>query len=322
MLVASFFIGSSTAPADRKLAWGAMLVLAGAAIGSAVWFVIIQRWIIGAFCPYCMATHGVGVVLGAMVFWQASKQRLNRLRSVIGAALVGLSLAAVLATTQWALKPPPFYRAGAAPDRTPLIDPRAVPLVGSPDAPSLVTLLFDYNCPHCQMIHGILDDVIRRYDGKIAFVLCPSPMNNRCNPYVSRDLAEFRESCELAKLALSIWVADRKAFTAFEQWWFSPEPDQRWRPRALQDARAKAIELVGESRLDAAAADPWIAGYMQSGIQLFGHTIHPAQGGSAVPKLVYGSRWVTPELHDAGDLVSILRDSLGIPTPQSSDATH
>jgi hypothetical protein len=37
--------------------------------------------------------------------------------------------------------------------------------------------------------------------------------------------------------------------------------------------------------------------------------------GNAVPKLVFGSRWVIPEVYDADDLVSILQDSLAVPKP-------
>src|SRR5689334_20022043 len=50
MLVASFFIGPRVAAPDRRLAWGAMLLLVGAAVGSALWFIIVQKWLVGAFC--------------------------------------------------------------------------------------------------------------------------------------------------------------------------------------------------------------------------------------------------------------------------------
>src|ERR1019366_1386851 len=48
MLVASLFIGPGTEMQVRRLAWRAMLVLVGAAAGSAVWFIIVQKWIIGS----------------------------------------------------------------------------------------------------------------------------------------------------------------------------------------------------------------------------------------------------------------------------------
>jgi hypothetical protein len=91
---------------------------------------------------------------------------------------------------------------------------------------------------------------------------------------------------------------------------FSLESGDRWRPRSLEAARAKAVELVGQAKFDAASTDPWIDRYLQMSIRIYGDT-----GGTAIPKLVFGSRWVTPEQHDADDLVLILRDSLAVPGP-------
>ena len=76
MLMASLFIGPSTEVSVRRLAWRAMLVLVGAAAGSAVWFIIVQKWAIGAFCPYCMTAHITGLVLAALTIWQVPRQRI------------------------------------------------------------------------------------------------------------------------------------------------------------------------------------------------------------------------------------------------------
>jgi hypothetical protein len=94
---------------------------------------------------------------------------------------------------------------------------------------------------------------------------------------------------------------------------FSFESGDRWRPRTLDDARAKAAELVGREKLEAALNDPWIDHYLQSCIRVYGNTI---QGGNnAVPKLVFGSRWIIPQLNAPQDVVAILHDSLGVPRP-------
>ena len=82
ILVASLFIGPATAAPDRRLAWGAMLILAGAVAGSAVWFTIVQTWIVGVFCPYCLATHIAGLLLAALVIWKAPNQFDNDLIDV------------------------------------------------------------------------------------------------------------------------------------------------------------------------------------------------------------------------------------------------
>jgi uncharacterized membrane protein/protein-disulfide isomerase len=331
MLVASLFIGPVTEAPVRRLAWRAMLVLTGAVAGSAVWFIIVQRWIVGAFCPYCMATHTTGLLLAALVSWKAPRQfdddstapvqdisttvprRVIGRLPAIGFASIGLVLAGIMAACQIHFVPPAVYRGGELQNNLPALDPHAVPLVGSPEAPYVVTLLFDYKCPHCQQLHLMLDEAVRRYGGKLAFALCPTPLNSQCNPYVPRDVDEFKDSCELAKVGLAVWVAKREVFPAFNRWMFSFESGDRWQPRTLDAARAKAIELVGQAKFDAALADPWTDRYMQTSIRIYGETIQ--NGNHAVPKLVFGSRWVIPEPNDADDLVLILHDKLAVPKP-------
>ncbi len=341
MLVASFFIGPATATRVRLLAWGAMLIIVGAAAGSGVWFTIVQKWVIGAFCPYCMATHITGLLLAVLVIWRASIQfdddstdvtltnpappdiratvpvqdvspAASR-RIIVLLTAIGLALAGILAACQVVITVPPVYLGGESQDNLTAIDPHAVPLVGSPDAPYVVTLLFDYTCPHCQRMHFMLDETIRRYGGKLAFALCPAPLDSQCNPYITKDVDEFKDSCELVKIGLAVWVAQREAFPAFERWMFTFESGDRWRQRSLDDAMTKAVELVGRAKFDAAWADPWIDRHMQASIRIYSQTIQSGHGG--VPKLVFGSRWVIPEPYSTDDLVLILRDSLAVPGP-------
>jgi len=236
---------------------------------------------------------------------------MGRLPSM-GMALVGLGLAGLLAACQIGLAPRGTYAVGQAQSRVHSLDPHAVPLVGSPDAPYVLNLLFDYKCPHCQKTHAMLEQAIGRYDGKLAFALCPAPLNPRCNPYVTRDVEAFKDSCELVKIGLAVWLSNREAFATFDRWMFSADEGRLWRPRGLDAAMAKAVDLVGRSKLEIAMADPWIDRFMQSSVEVFGNTI---EGGNAVPKLVYGSKWVTPEPNDVDDLVSILHGSLGVPLP-------
>lgn len=312
MLVASLSIGPATAAPVRRLAWGAMLVLVGAAAGSAVWFTILQKWEIGAFCPYCTAAHIIGLLLAVLVIQRAFGRVMGRL-STIGLSLVGLVFAGGLAACQVIVTPPPVYLAGQSQGNLPALDGCAGPTVGSPDAPHVITLLFDYTCPHCQRIHFMLNEVVRRYGGELAFALRPSPLDRQCNPYITRDVKEFKDSCELAKVGLAVWVAQRGVFGAFEDWMFSFDSGDRWRPRKLDAAKAKAIELVGHAEFEAAWADPWVDKYLESSIEIYGRTLQNGHGG--LPKLVFGSRWVIPQPYDVDDLVSILRDSLAVPGP-------
>ncbi len=351
MLVASLFIGPRTETSVRRLAWRALLVLVGAAAGSAVWFIIVQKWAIGAFCPYCMTAHITGLLLAALILWRTPTQMedglietksSNRGRSVAESEtekskeatfrsasafrisdffrvsafgfriwiFPGVVVAGIVAICQVAFKPPPVSRGGETQTKLPTLDPHAVPLVGSPDAPYVVKLLFDYECPHCQQLHFMLNEAVRRFDGKMAFALCPTPLNTNCNPYIPRNVEQFKDSCELAKVGLAVWVARREALPAFDGWMFSFESGDRWQPRSLDAAKAKAIELVGQAKFDAARTNTWIDWYLQVSTRLFGDT-----GSNAVPKLVFGSRWVIPEPYDADGLVTILQDRLAVPRP-------
>lgn len=316
MLVATLYIGPAIEAPIQRIAWSLMLILAGAIAGSAIWFTIIQKWIIGDFCPYCITTHVTGMFLAALIIWRATSDspgNIIRPRPAMGLTLSGLVLAGILAVCQAVSTPSAVYSDGESQDYLSAIDYRAVPMVGSPDAPYVVTLLFDYQCSHCQQIHFMLDETIRRYAGKLAFVLCPAPLNTQCNPYIPRDVDEFKNSCELAKIGLTVWVAKHEVFPDFENWMFTFESGDRWRPRSLETARAKAVELVGQSKFDAAWTDPWIGQYLQTSIRLYGQTIQNGRGG--IPKMIFGSRWVIPEPYDADDLFMILQKNLAVPRP-------
>ena len=93
---------------------------------------------------------------------------------------------------------------------------------------------------------------------------------------------------------------------------FSFESGDRWKPRSPEATKAKAIELLGDKEFEAALSDSWIDEYLASSVEIYGKTIQSGKGGG-VPRLVYGSRWVTPEPYSADDLITILQDSLEVP---------
>lgn len=338
ILVASLFIGPTTEIQVRRIAWRAMLILIGSIAGSAVWFTIIQKWVIGDFCLYCMTTHITGLLLAAIVIWRAMKEFGNNSNQipltnptivrdvsttapkciidpfpVMRFALIGVAFAGIMAAFQIGFSTATVYREGKSQNNLPSIDYHSAPVIGSPDAPYIVTLLFDYQCSHCQRIHLILDEAIRRFNGKLAFALCPTPLNSQCNPYISGDSDNFKNSCELAKIGLAVWLANRETFSSFDNWMFAFDSGDRWYPRSLESARAKAVQLIGQANFDAAWTDPWIGQYIQTSIRIYGKTIQNGNGG--VPKLIFGSRWVIPKPNNADDLVKILQNYLNVPKP-------
>ena len=328
LLVAGFFTGPAAELPVRRMAWGTMLIMAGAVAGSAMWFTVVQKWIIGAFCPYCLAAHITGMLLAVLIIWRsvraadhggrqddhpASGKRLFRPVQVTGLVLAGIFAAGLLAVTQVITAPAAVYSDGVSQENAPEVDYHAVPMTGSPDAPFVVTLLFDYQCTHCQQLHFLLDEAVQLYGGRLAIMLCPAPLDPGCNSFIPPGRDEFRNSCELARISLAVWRAGREVFPEFENWMFTFETGDRWHPRSPEAARAKAVELVGRDKFDAALSDPWIETYLQTSIGIFGRTIQNGKGG--IPKLIYGPRWVTPESFSPGDLVMILQKSLMVPEP-------
>lgn len=316
MLVANLFIGRSSEAPLRNLAWSVMLILAGSIAGSAIWFTILQKWVIGDFCPYCMTAHVTGLLLAALVIWRAIKylpgQNIRPL-AVLVRILIGLVIAGLLVISQVIFTSRTPYNDGESEETVTAIDYNNVPMVGVSDAPYIVSLLFDYQCTHCQKLHFMLAEAVSMYSGKLAFALCPAPLNTKCNPYIPRDVDQFMNSCELAKIGMAVWLADREIFPAFQNWMFTFESGDSWHPRSLETARAKAVELVGQEQFDAAWSDPWIGQYMQTCIRIYGQTIRNGRGG--IPKLIFGSRWVVPEPNNADDLFMILQKSLAVPIP-------
>lgn len=227
----------------------------------------------------------------------------------MGSVLIGVVAAGLLAASQ-VMFSPAIYRKGDAQGTVQGLDPRQVPMLGSPAAKYVVTLSFDYNCSHCQQVHFLLEEVVRRYGGQVAFALCPAPLDPACNPYIPQAVPAFASSCELARIALAVWVAKREAFPGFDQWMFSLESGDRWRPRTIEAAKARAIELVGRAKFEAAWSNPWVDQYLQASVQIFGHA-----GAGAVPKLAFGPHWVTPEPDGADDLMEVLQDALLLPKP-------
>lgn len=341
LLAALFFIGPGTEKPVRLLAWKVLVVLAGAILGSAVWLTVIQKWFIGAFCPYCMSTHITGVVISVLILIRALKEleaneepekqakpaqfkepevktkkqpvRLLKSKQVIDFLFIGLLLSGVLAVAQVTVKPTTQFNSGETPESLPKVNVQGAPIIGPRDAEHTLFLLFDYNCAHCQKIHFMVQEMVDRYKGKLAVVLCPTPLNTQCNSYVPKDVKAFSTSCELTRIGLAVWRAKPSAFNDFEQFMFTFETGSRWESRTPEAARGKAIELVGQPAFESALKDSWIDGYIESCVQLFGHTMQGGKGG--IPKLVYGSRWVIPQPENTDNLMDIVQTSFSLQKP-------
>lgn len=281
----------------------ATLVLAGAIAGSAIWFIWLQKNMIRSFCPYCMTAHVCGLILLCLLLAGSRQKFIAR----ILCTLAGLALAGCLAGVQLATTPRTAYERGFIPEALPVPPYEEMPLIGSPQAEDVVTLMFDYRCSHCRKIHSLLGEVAGLLDGKVAFSVVPVPLGKDCNPYVPAGEDRFKGSCELTRYALALWRCDRDAYAGFDAWLFEDRPGG-WYPREPGEAFDKACALVGRETLVRALSDPWISRYMADVCELFGRT--STQGKGAVPRFIHGDRWLVPDVDDASGLSELVRELL------------
>ena len=278
-----------------------LLILSGAVTGSAAWFIWLQSHMIKAFCPYCMTAHILGILISVLTVIWCVKQKPGHSLLNIG---FGLTIAIALAVVQFATTPLTLAERGFAREPLPELSPRELPVTGNPDAPHLITLLYDWQCSHCRKIHNMLPDVVDILSGRVAFILCPISLSRECNPLIPQGSTDrFTSSCQLLHIGLALWRTDPIAYSRYEEWYWG-DPTKGWNPPSVDEATAYASDLIGAEKLEQAINDPWIDSYMQTVLQIFGRT--SSEGRSAVPRFIYKNDWLIPEADDASALASLI----------------
>ena len=289
-------------PGMEGLVSGALTLFASALLSASLWFIVLQFWKVKAVCPWCMCTHALGIIISVILLL-----RLRPLRRT--AVLAGVAATVLLALLQLFTVPSGRYAEGAVGSGSlPIASPADFPVIGDPSAPNTVEVLFDYQCPHCRELHALLPEIAAQKD--VAFVLCPTPLSPACNAYLPPGEDRFKGSCELTSMALAIWLNHPEAFPGFDSWLFADDASGRWKPRRVEDARAKAEELIGAEELARCLGDKRIRERLGITLEIFGRTT--AKGRSGIPRLVYGQSWLVPEALTAGELSGMISEAFGI----------
>lgn len=264
---------------EAKRRRGALLAAAAGAclIAGAAWFVVLQATVIGHFCRWCLAAHGVGVLLGVCAL-ASSFGVLSR--RAVPAMLAGVLAVGVLAGAQWwgpAPKGPApilatlptgrdfdetrdglrFVGVGNGSLRLSVSDEPHVGDASDKGGPVLV-LAFDYACPRCRQTHAMARQFMadeRKAGRSVVLLGLPLSIWQGDNPSVGATEEHFRHSGERARIVLAAARAKPACWDELDQWMFVGEPGKDF-PRTPEAARAKAAELVGEQALADALADP------------------------------------------------------------------
>jgi uncharacterized membrane protein len=162
------------------------------------------------------------------------------------------------------------------------INLNGVPMMGSPGASNVLVYLFDYTCPHCRDLHGILEVAQRQAGNRLGIACLPMPMSTNCNPLIPANFHSSSNACDYARLGLAVWLAKPEAQRQFDDWFFTPE-----KPVSVEQAKEYAAQLVGADKLAAALLDPGLDQQILMDCSL--HFANwQATGRPAMPQLIIG----------------------------------
>ncbi|MFV2070927.1 MAG: thioredoxin domain-containing protein, partial [Pirellulales bacterium] len=175
-------------------------------------------------------------------------------------------------------------------------------VLGKPDAPHLLAELFDYTCPHCRRMHGLLEQVRQRYGDSLGIVLLPVPLNAGCNRFVAKTYGRHIYACLYPRLALQVWNGNREAFEDFHKWLM--EGDE---PPPPGQARDRADRLCQEGGSRQRLSERWIDQHIKASVEVYG--VCEPRG---LPRLLFPDAISAGAASDVDGLSAILEEHLGI----------
>lgn len=243
------------------------LPLLGGIAGAACWFIAVQAFLLGKFCPWCMAAHGMGLAIVGCGILSGKAGALRHVSAWAGLAVFAIASMQVFGPVkpghriegaQGAIKSPPQGASVSYNDGRLVYQIEEHPRLGPADARLVLVEYFDYQCNACQMMAGYLDALVAAHAGRVAVLLMPVPLERACNPQLGINKSHTG-SCEITRIALAVWRARPQDFAGFHKRLMA-------RPSAAS-ARGIALELMTDEQLAAALTEPWIDASISSNVQ-------------------------------------------------------
>lgn len=307
VLIATFQLQRNT-----RATWSVLAVIAIAIAGSAIWFIGLQAFVLHRVCPYCMAAHGCGLTLSALILGRlfASRNRSGENDPARFSAgwlarlgILGAATFAVLIAGQWLAQP---VASVIAFEKTSIrIEREAFPSLGKKGAARFAAVFVDYTCEHCRELHHVVADVLARHPGGFEVVVLPLPLDADCNRNLRKTASPHEHACELARLALAVWRADPGRFPEIDAWLFASGM-----PATPANARRHAVSLIGEERLQRAEADPAVGATIQRSIEAFTRA-----GGRQLPVLLLAGQTLVGPIGQLPNARELIEGWLGLASP-------
>lgn len=308
----------------RKLAWQIMLGAGVVIFTIAIWFTILQAFVIGNWCLYCSAAHLCGAVLAGVLWWCSPvpwNQRLWTLAIGKVAALAFILVQIFMPTPtggqvmQFSKAGNFDQRGGAARTIAVLngalqLQPGRMPVVGSPDADYLVLEVIDYTCPHCRALHEQMLTV-RQTLPDFGAVILVTPLSSQCNSNLTETAPLHTDACAIARLMLAIYFTQPQHFEQAHDLVMSSRVYGIEQIRTLLQTQMSELDLPPQ-RLPSQLRMP-IDAMLEHNVKL------QELLGPAMPQVVAGSALLQGRPYDAAQLLEIIRSELPLP-PRTSAA--
>lgn len=285
----------------HRLRWLRMPAV-GAILGAAIWFILVQAFLLGKFCPLCMTAHGVAFLLGVIGFIRSAVDGKRGEVWLSLAIWTGLGGAA-LAIAQTIGPKPATHRVDAvsSAEQAGEISVDAFPRLGPTTAQHVLVEYFDYNCPMCRKMGKYLEVLRERYPAQVAVSCRPVPMDETCHPDVPLG-AHRAGGCEMARAAFAVWFARPDAFADFHRDLLeNPSPER---------ADSIGAALLGSSTWAAAKSDSRIDPALRSN---FADWKKLSTRSNVLPKLVIrNQRLVQGVPSSEGEFLRVIEGELGL----------
>ena len=300
--VVMFFVSvhaGERAPESQREKAGLVLAVLGVAAGaSGLWFIGLQLFVLEGVCLYCMAVHGCSLTIAGLMLWKV------RGRRPWGGVVPAVILAAVQVVFPAEVALGPDFEGTYVGE----LELDTGPVLGDPDAPVQIAVLYDYNCRYCRGLHAGVMQALERYESRLSVLMLPTALDTACNHAVKKSNPGSETSCELTRLALAVWVADSEQFEVFDRHVVNTVAAGAAvsSPREQVELfKAYAAELVDLDRIELSMDDPRIQSQLTLAAELYGKAVDPESGHRGLPRVVVSDRVYAGVLNEV-DLFNLL----------------
>jgi uncharacterized membrane protein len=288
----------------------------GTIAGAAVWLILVQAAVLQRFCPWCMAAHGVGIVL---VLVGISSRGISRKGLWFGlAATCGMLLlqtygpapvthrieTEILKSEDSEIHAQGSGRKIAFDGGKKIYDSSSLPRLGSADAKHVMVEYFDYQCPACREMSGYITALVEKRPAEISVLLLPVPLDRSCNHALAAGDNDHPSSCDLARIALAVWRTNPAEFPAVHRLLLTDPPPNR------SEAMGIATNKIPSAKLDEALRDPWIDELIHANIADW---ISLSLKSKQLPKLLIRDKRILHGLPSGeADFIRVMEQELGL----------